>query len=384
MQQKKYLMTGMTPNYGGIEAYIMNLVRHIDPNKIHFDFLVNYEETIAFEEELQALGAEILRLPGRRKSPVRHEVEYKKFFEQNRGKYDGIYCNLMSLANIDDLRYAKKNHIERIIAHSHTSDDKGWDIMGIRKYLHRAHQKQLFQYTNELFACSEVAGKYMFGDSAKIRVIHNTIDTGKFRFCMEKRERIKNSLNIPLNARVFGTVGRLEQEKNPMFIVEIFRKLHKKDPESWFIHVGDGSLYEEMKKKLREYGLEDQYLLVGSVNDSSGYYQAMDAFIFPSLYEGLPVALIEAQAADLPCFLTDTISDETKIVEENYHKIPLNGGAQIWAETILGINGLNGGHRAEAVLTITTGRRDVSERVKAAGYDITQAAKQMEEYLYYG
>ena len=101
-------------------------------------------------------------------------------------------------------------------------------------------------------------------------------------------------------------------------------------------------------------------------------------------YEGLPVALIEAQAADLPCFLTDTISDETKIVEENYHKIPLNGGAQIWAETILGINGLNGGHRAEAVLTIATGRRNVSERVKAAGYDITQAAKRMEEYLYYG
>ena len=384
MQQKKYLMTGMTPNYGGIEAYIMNMARHIDLNKIHFDFLVNYEETIAFEEELRAMGAEIIRLPGRRNAPVRHETEYRKFFEQCRGKYDGIYCNLMSLANIDDLKYAKKNRIERIIAHSHTSDDKGWDIMGIRKYLHRAHQNQLFQYTNELFACSEIAGKYMFGNSAKVRVIHNTIDADKFRFSPQKRAQIRELLNIPLDALAFGTVGRLEQEKNPLFSIEIFRQLHEKDPDSRFIHVGDGSLRQEVEKKLREYGLEKAYLITGAVNDTSGYYQAMDAFIFPSLYEGLPVALIEAQAADLPCFLTDTISDETKIVEENYHKIPLNGGAQIWAETILGINGLNGGHRAEAVLTIATGRRDVSERVKAAGYDITQAAKQMEEYLYYG
>lgn len=384
MQQKKYLMTGMTPNYGGIEAYIMNLARHIDSNKIHFDFLVNYEETIAFEEELRAMGAEIIRLPGRRKAPVRHETEYRKFFEQCRGKYDGIYCNLMSLANIDDLKYAKKSHIERIIAHSHTSDDKGWDIMGIRKYLHCAHQNQLFQYTNEMFACSEIAGKYMFGNSAKVRVIHNTIDADKFRFSPQKREQIRESLNIPLDALAFGTVGRLEQEKNPLFSIEIFRQLHEKDPDSRFIHVGDGSLRQEVEKKLREYGLEKAYLITGAVKDTSGYYQAMDAFIFPSLYEGLPVALIEAQAADLPCFLTDTISDETKIVEENYHKIPLNGGAQIWAETILGINGLNGGHRVEAVPTIATGRRDVSERVKAAGYDIIQAAKQMEEYLYYG
>ena len=110
----------------------------------------------------------------------------------------------------------------------------------------------------------------------------------------------------------------------------------------------------------------------------------MDAFIFPSLYEGLPVALIEAQTADLPCFLTDTISDETKIVDENYHKIPLSGGAQTWAEKILETCGSDGKHKAHNALAAAAERRDVSGRVKAAGYDIAQMAKQVEEYLYYG
>lgn len=381
---KRYLMTGMTPNPGGVEAYIMNLVRHIDPEKVQFDYLVNYEEMIAYEQELRTMGADIIRLPGRRKHPVAHQTVYRKFFKNAGERYDGIYCNLLSLANIDDLTYAKKNKINRIIAHSHNSNDTGWDLMGIRKRLHQTHQKELDQYAEKLFACSNMAGWFMFGENANFEVIHNAIDAERFCFSQEKRNQIRTQLKISPDIRLYGTVGRLEEQKNPGFILDVFRCLHEKDPECRFIHVGDGSLRGEIEKKIGEYGLEKAYLITGAVNDTSGYYQAMDAFIFPSLYEGLPVALIEAQAADLPCFLTDTISDETKIVEENYHKIPLNGGAQIWAEMILGINGLNGGHRAEAVPTIATGRRNVSERVKAAGYDITQAAKQMEEYLYYG
>lgn len=171
-------------------------------------------------------------------------------------------------------------------------------------------------------------------------------------FSQEKRNQIRTQLKIH---QIHGCMEQLDGWKNKkiqVLFMDVFRCLHEKDPECRFIHVGDGSLRGEIEKKIGEYGLEKAYLITGAVNDTSGYYQAMDAFIFPSLYEGLPVALIEAQAADLPCFLTDTISDETKIVEENYHKIPLNGGAQIWAETILGINGLNGGHRAEAVPTI--------------------------------
>lgn len=105
---KRYLMTGMTPNPGGVEAYIMNLVRHIDPEKVQFDYLVNYEEVIAYEQELRTMGADIIRLPGRRKHPVAHQTVYRKFFKNAGERYDGIYCNLLSLANIDDLTYAKR------------------------------------------------------------------------------------------------------------------------------------------------------------------------------------------------------------------------------------------------------------------------------------
>lgn len=384
MPAKRYLMTGMTPNPGGVEAYIMNLVRHIDPDKIRFDYLSNFEEPIAYEQELRAMGADIIRLPGRRKHPIEHQTAYRKFFKKAGERYDGIYCNLLSLANIDDLIYAKKNHIKRIIAHSHNSNDTGWDLMGIRKHLHQTHQKELNQYAEKLFACSDLAGRFMFGENTDFAVIHNAIDAERFCFSLEKRKKIREQLKIPPGIQVYGTVGRLEEQKNPSFILDIFRYLHEKDPNSRFIHVGDGSLRGETEKKIREYALEKAYLITGAVSDTSGYYQAMDAFIFPSLYEGLPVALIEAQAADLPCFLTDTISDETKIVNENYHKIPLSGGAQTWAEKVLETCGPNGKHKASGVPAAAAERRDVSGRIKATGYDITQMAKQMEEYLYYG
>lgn len=400
MAEKHYLMTGMTPNPGGVEAYIMNLVRHIDPEKVRFDYLVNYEKPIAYEQELRDMGSEIIRLPGRRKHPIRHQMEYRKYFESINGRYDGIYCNLLSLANIDDLIYAKKSRIRRIIAHSHTSDDKGWDWMGIRKNLHRSHQKIIKQYTGDLFACSDLAGIYMFGEDVRFEVLHNTIDTNRFRFNPEVRKKVRKELKIPVDVKVYGTVGRLEKEKNPLFTVEIFHELHKKDPSFQFIHVGDGSMRGEVEKKLREYGLEDCYTITGMVSDSSGYYQAMDAFLFPSLYEGLPVALIEAQAADLPCFLTDTISNETRIIEENYHKLSLEKQPSVWVEEIMRI-GTNDeenkyiktetgkeirteiGEAGNAAAPLGI-RRDVSERIKAAGYDIIQAAKKMEDYLYHG
>ena len=400
MAEKRYLMTGMTPNPGGVEAYIMNLVRHIDSDKIQFDYLVNYEEPIAYEQELQEMGSKIIRLPGRKKHPLRHQMEYRKYFGNVNSRYDGIYCNLLSLANIDDLIYAKKNCIRRIIAHSHNSNDTGWDILGIRNYLHHSHQGILKQYAERLFACSDLAGKYMFGQDAEFEIVHNAIDTGRFQFDQRKQNEVRESLKIPLSVRVYGTVGRLEEQKNPLFTVEIFHELHKKDPSCQFIHVGDGSMRDEVEKKIREYGLEDCYTITGMVSDSSGYYQAMDAFLFPSLYEGLPVALIEAQAADLPCFLTNTISNETRIIEENYHKLSLEKQPSVWAEEIMRIGTddeenkhikmetgkeirteIGEAGNAAAPLGI---RRDVSERIKAAGYDIIQEAKKMEDYLYHG
>ena len=390
MAAKRYLMTGMTPNPGGVEAYIMNLVRHLDPEKVRFDYLVNFEEPIAYEEKLREMGSEIIRLPGRRKHPLRHQIEYRRFFRNVNGRYDGIYCNLLSLANIDDLTYAKKNGIRRILAHSHNSDDSGWDIFGIRKYLHRSHQKTIKRYTETLFACSELAGTYMFGKDANFEIVHNAIDPERFRFQPEKRRAIREEMKIPTGVPLYGTVGRMEEQKNPLFIVEIFHELHKKDPDAGLIYVGDGSMRGEVEKKLREYGLWDHCMITGRVSDPSMYYQAMDAFLLPSLYEGLPVALIEAQAADLPCFLTDEISDETKIIGENYHKLSLGQQPSVWAEAIAGVvTGVETGKKTETRgkgigAVPSHSRRDVSDRIKDAGFDILRTAKKMEDYLYHG
>lgn len=373
MGRRRYLMTGMTPNPGGVEAYIMNLVRNMDEDKVIFDFLVNFDGAIAFEKELRARGSRVIHLAGRRKHPWCHYRDYQCFFRKYGNDYDGIYCNLLSLANIDDLRYARKYGISRIIAHAHNSSDSGWDLLGIRKKLHLLHQKTLQAYADLCFACSRQAGQWMFGIGTDFEVIHNGIDMGRFCFDQDRRRKARNRWNIPPDTVVFGTIGRLDIQKNPLFLPEVFYHIKEYYCNSVFLHVGEGVLREEMEKKIREYDLEESYRLEGACADSSEYYQAMDVFLLPSLFEGLSISMVEAQACDLPCFVSDTVSEETKLMNERYRPLPLNAGAKVWAKEI---------HR---YLTESRSRRtDRSEEIMKAGYDIREVSKKMEERLYHG
>lgn len=366
-------MTGMTPNPGGVEAYIMNLVRNMNSDKVMFDFLVNFEEPVAFEEELKARGSWVIRLAGRRKHPWRHYKDYQTFFRKYGKAYDGIYCNMLSLANIDDLHYSKTYGIPRIIVHAHNSLDSGWDILGIRGRLHLLHQKTLQKYADVCFACSRQAGQWMFGMEAHYEVIHNAIDMERFRYDPERRKEIRNQWNISPDTVVYGTVGRLDVQKNPLFLPEVFYHIRESHGNCIFLHVGDGALRGEMEKKIRQYGLEGSYRLEGTCDDSAEYYQVMDAFLFPSFYEGLGISLIEAQACDLPCFVSQAIPAEARAIEQQYISLSLDAGSEAWAREILKFMARN-----------RCNRKERTEEIRRAGYDIKEVSRMMEERLYDG
>lgn len=384
LRVKKFLITGMTPTAGGIEAYIMNLLRNIDNKKIQFDFLVNFEDTIAFENEILSYGCHIYRLPGRKKHPFFHYIQYNSFFKKYARHYDGIYCNLLSLTNIDDLCFASKNGISQIISHAHNNDDSGGSYFGIRPFLHRHHQIKANKISTILLSCSDSSGKWMFGSNAEFQVINNAIDTKKFVFNQQERDEIRKQNSIKPSTLVLGSVGRLETQKNPLFLVDIFRHIKEVHSDSVFLHVGKGSLYEEMRSQISKYGLEDSYLLMGEFENTSPFYSAMDIFVFPSLYEGLGISLIEAQASDVVCLVSDGIPKEAILLEDRCFSIPLKSSASDWAEQILQKWNLSEKQRKNNLKLIADKGFDIKTEIRRLESVICDETNKVPHYRRYG
>lgn len=361
----KVLVVGMTENYGGMESYFMNLYRNIDRSKIKFDFIVNRNIEVAYKEEIENLGGNIIPLYGRCQNPVMHYWEYNNFFKKNSENYDGIYLNTMNLVNIDPLIFAKHYGIQKRIIHSHNSDQK---LSRIKTLLADFHQRNLSKYANVYLACSERAGKWMFG-TEKFTVIKNAIDTQKYKYNEKVRENVRKKFHWE-DKLVIGNVGRIAEQKNPLFSIEIFYEIYKKNSNAICIHIGDGELIikKQMEDKIREYGLEKAYFLLGLREDIPELYQAMDALLLPSLHEGLPVVLVEAQAAGLPCFVSTEVSRESQLIENQIEFIPLEKGAAEWAESVL--KKVENFHRT-----------DGSEMVAIEGYDCKRNAEIVMEKL---
>lgn len=247
-------------------------------------------------------------------------------------KYDVIYYNTLDLANIDFLILAKilnKNAVKIIHAHNSRGASRG-----IRHLLTRIHQKIIVYITEQRYACSKMAGDWMFaGESYK--VIKNAIDLNRFYFDSDRKADMIKKLGLE-GKIIWGTVGRLAKEKNPLFLVEIMKYAYKIDKNIVFLHIGDGDRKDEMLLKIKEYGLENNYLLLGAKENVEDYYQIMEKFVFPSLYEGLGFSLVEAQALGIQCIATDNlfVSKESDIKEGIITWLPLEGGAKNWADVI--------------------------------------------------
>lgn len=331
---KRILVFGMTENPGGIETLLLNVLRSIQGSEIDLDFLTNAEQ-VAFEDELKSYGSRVFSVTPRRKSRRKFYVDLNRFFSEHAKEYDAIWENVNSLANIDYLIYAKRYGIPRRVIHCHNSNDTEGMIRGI---LHRINRFRVRDVATDFWSVSNEASRWFYGyDYEKLpnyKVVTNTIIASRFSFSREDRKRIRKRLGISEDTVVVGNVGRLHPQKNQELIVRVVACLNAQGANCACLIVGKGELEESLLKLSSKLGISDKMFLTGAVNDSAPLYSAMDLFLFPSLYEGLGIALLEAEANGLPCLLSDAIPSGA-LVSTRMRVCGLGSDVETWANAAM-------------------------------------------------
>ena len=300
-------------HFGGSQAFVMNIYDNIDREKVQFDFIVTPEERKDLYDKVEQMGGRIFVCP---KYTGKNHFAFCKWWDDfftEHPEYHVIHGHVRSTASIY-LEIAKKHGLVTI-AHSHsTSNGSGFSVV-VKDIMQRPIRHQ----ADYLFACSDKAGKWLFGEKAltqpNYRMIPNGVDLQRFAFNNEKRKQMRNDLGINKDTFVLGHVGRITVPKNHKFLVELFAEYHKMNQNSKLLLVGGGELFEEVKQQISQLGINDAVVMVGSKTNTEDYYQAMDVFVFPSLWEGLPVSVVEAQANGLPCLLSDTITRDVDLTD---------------------------------------------------------------------
>lgn len=350
---------------GGTESMIMNLYRNIDRKAIQFDFLVHTEKECFFDKEIKKLGGNIYRVPYFDGINIREYTKALNLFFSSHAEFKIIHGHLGSCAAIY-LRIAKKRGIYTI-AHSHSAMPKNKKV---RDYIYRIYSFPTRFIADYYFACSTAAGKDRFGKkivkSNKFSVLHNAINTDVYLPDEQKAELIRNELNIN-NKFVIGHVGRFHYAKNHELIIEIFKHVSEIRGNSVLVLVGDGELRELIEQKIKDMKLQDKVILTGVRSDINDLLSVMDCFVFPSVYEGLGIAAVEAQCMGIPCFINELLPQELYI-NENVFGISLDKAAAEWAEIIAKKSNLR--------ISAKTARKNVIN----AGYDVKETAKKLEEF----
>ncbi|QUG40594.1 glycosyltransferase family 1 protein [Psychrobacillus sp. INOP01] len=351
---------------GGIETFLMNIYRNIDRNKVQFDFLVHTDKKCAFDEEIKSLGGNIFSVVPRRQGYFKNKKSLDEFFKTN-NEYKVVHQHLSSLTYVEPLRAAESNNILCRIVHSHNTRQGGSKI---HKYIHRINQFSIKSYATDYFACSDLAAKWTYPkklyNDHKFKVINNGINSEKFIFHQAIREQKRKELGI-VNKFVIGHVGRFHPQKNHDFVIDVFKKIHDKNKDSVLMLVGDGEHRLRIERKVKDLGLSRSVIFTGVRTDVPELFQAMDMFLFPSLYEGLGIVLIEAQASGLKCFTSDrVVPKEVKMSNILLNFISLEQSPQKWADEILKCKGY--------------ARKDTTDIIKKAEFDIHPIAEELQKW----
>lgn len=346
-------------NRGGAETMIMNLYRNIDRSMIQFDFIVHTEEKCAFDDEIKELGGKIFRMPTYMgKNHIYYKKCWNKFFDNHRN-YKIIHGHVRSTAAIY-LKIAKKHGLVTIV-HSHsTSSGKG-----VLAYLKNIMQYPIRYIAEHFFACSKEAGQWLFGNKVNFHILNNAIETKKFALNNDVRNNKRKKLQLE-DKFVIGHIGRFNAVKNHDFLIDIFHNVYKKNKKAVLVMVGDGALRQSIKEKVKYLGIENNVIFTGVRSDIPKLLQTMDIFVLPSLYEGLPVTLIEAQTSGLPCIISSVVTEKVNI-SGLVEFISLKDSKEHWAEVILK-------YQSGFI------REDAYKKVKKAGYDIKENAKWLESF----
>ena len=342
----RILMIGFSPNKGGVESYITNLCGQL-PKEYEVIYRLPHME----------LDGKVWDCPPNRHNYIRYWKFWTRFFKENH--FDVLYYNTCDIVSIDMLRFAKAAKIPVRIIHSHNTDNQV-KMTAFHRLTERINRSELHCYATHFFACSKAAGNWMFGNR-RFTIIKNGISLKKYAFSVASRTSCRAKIEGNA-ATIIGYVGRLDPQKNPLFAVEIARQLCLLDSSVHVVFIGDGELRTQVAATIENAHLTERVHLLGTRDDVNQWYSAFDCLMMPSLFEGLPFVLVEAQAAGLPCVVSAEVSLDANITGLVEY-VPLRESAQKWAQIIL---------RA-----CQKPRCDVSQRLIEAGYSIEDTAKEV-------
>lgn len=357
----------------GVMSFIMNLYRNIDREKIQFDFIVGTSKEPNYEKEIRNLGGYIYNIPAPRSLNIKKYLNYKEeissFFQKNEYNYEIIHSHV-PIMNTFYFPIAKKNNIKHRIVHSHSTKSSSKKISRLRNSVLLLPVKR---QSTIYFACSEEAGEFLFGRkkilAKKVYIINNAIDTKKFKYNPIIAETVKKELNIE-EEFVIGHIGRFANEKNHLFLIDVFAEIVKIKSNSVLLLIGDGELVDVVKEKVQRLDLTNKVKFLGIKENINQLLQSMDVFILPSHFEGLGIVTIEAQSAGVPCFVSTNVPSNVDVTNIITH-LSLKESPKIWAKEIIE-NNLNQPKYVD--------KSKYTEEIIKSNYDIERSAKWLTEF----
>ena len=350
---------------GGVEAVVMNYYKNIDRTKIQFDFICDEDSTNIPYEQIKSLGGKVIIIPPYQKI-FKYHKELKKVLKD--GHYKIVHSHINTLS-VFSLWAAKSAEVPIRIAHSHSTTNKKEKKKNLLKQALRPFSKI---FATDYMCCAELSGRWLFGDKeydkGNVYLLNNAIDLKKFKYDEDIRIKKRKELKINDDILVIGHIGRFVEQKNHRFLIDIFNEIHKKNNNTLLLLAGQGPLMNEIKEKVKDLKLDKNVKFLGQRNDVNELYQVYDVFLLPSLYEGLPVVGIEAQATGNLCFLSDDMTKETKVLDSTIF-MSLDNTAEEWANRIL-----KEAHNYK--------KHDTSDEVSKSGFNIKEEVSKLQnEYL---
>lgn len=363
MQKIKILHCLFTLRYAGAESFIMNVLRELDADKYQFDFLIrcrHEDAELDLMREIRKRGGQIIETAEFPRYFIRNYRQLDYFLKKNAHKYAAIHIHANSLLYLAPLLLARKYGIQTRILHSHNSGS----VNGMYTMVHLVNRSILSKAATCRLACSDVAGRWMFKQDYEL--VKNGIDLSIYCFNQEVREAERKRLGVTGSCTVIGNIGRFAKQKNHRMMIRVFEQYHQRNPDSILVLAGAGEQETEIKKLAGEKGLEKSIIFPGLRKDAYRLYQSFDIFLMPSFYEGLPFTLIEAQAAGLPCVVSDRISQQA-VLSDHVVTCNLSDNVSCWADAVAGCT------------MQFAGRTDVVDIVRKSGFDIRKTVSQMEK-----
>ena len=354
-------VSGGSLDYGGIASWMLSYAKEFDRSLITVDFLVHGMEPGAREQEALTFDAKVIHVPYRGKNPIAN----RRGIEQGiAGGYDVVHAHMDGM-NAYPLEMAKRLGVPVRISHSHNTDFLTQNPL--RRAVHELARRRIPNSATHLFACSEFAARFLYGDALvdqkRVTFIRNAIDPARFAFDPAARERLCAELKVG-DRFLIGQTGRFDlRQKNQLFLLEAFAKARQTRPDLLLALVGDGADRQQIEARIHALGLTEDVLLLGYREDVNALYSAFDLFVLPSLFEGLGIVLIEAQASGLSCIASDAVPRETQVGNCRY--LPLEIGA--WADAFIDAESNH-----DRVIT--------TETIVAKGYDIHTAANALQQF----